>query len=161
LAYRLSRDCLAVVCDHSRCDTNVAVSSGYDFRKAYRNAVFRVVPFPVIKRAIDQIRKVAMGSAADIESLRSRCLGFYKQRGVTDKQILEFMQRSSKEELTQEDIFTLAGIATAIEEGDTTIDEAIIGVLNQRKAEKDAEKKQTATQAKVAEAMKKNIENNK
>jgi hypothetical protein len=65
-----------------------------------------------------------MGEEKDFSTIRKNAVDYFEKQGVGVKNILALFEKKSVEELTREDVFDLRGIATAIKDGDTTIEQA-------------------------------------
>jgi phage terminase small subunit len=122
---------------------------------AFRNAVLKVVPKAVTKRVIEDVKKVALGKAIDLETSRKNALSNYAKVGVSEQIICDYLGVSKKEEIDKEKLFVLKAAWNAIKEGTTTIDEEFIKPAKERQASKEAEKKAETAKDKVAEAMNK------
>ena len=90
---------------------------------AFRNAVLKVVPKAITKSIVKEVKKMALGASMDLQTTRQKMLEYFQKLGVTTDMVLIFLQRDSVEAINSEDVFTLRGVANAIKEGTTTIDE--------------------------------------
>lgn len=94
---------------------------------ALRNAVLSVVP----KMVVDKVYKAAItcitGDLSDeTKFIKKRTLvftGFKDTYGVEEPEVLAVLGKSSIGQITQEDIVTLIGLAQALKDGDTTVEE--------------------------------------
>lgn len=159
-------------------ETNVAISTevkrsiltkqGYTFSQdmqvvtgnaaaaiAFRNAVLKVIPKAVTKRVIEEVKKVAMGQALDLEQQRQVLIQYFAKFNVTEQMIFDLLQITKREELDKERVFLLKGIYNAIKEGDTTVQEAFVKPVEERRLAEEAKKKSEETKSKAAAAMKK------
>jgi hypothetical protein len=107
-------------------DDMVVVTGNAASAIAYRNAVLKVIPKAITKNIVERTKEVALGKALDIEKSRSNCLSNFKKIGVTEKQIFEFLEIKTVEEIDKEHLFTLKGLWNAIKEGSTTVKETFI-----------------------------------
>jgi hypothetical protein len=89
---------------------------------ALRNAIFKCVPLGITNSVQEKIKKVMMGDEKDFATIRKNAVVYFEEKGVTEKNILALFEKKSVEELTREDVFDLRGIATAIIDGDTTLE---------------------------------------
>lgn len=103
---------------------------------ALRNAIFKVVPMAYVKPIFTQAKRVAAGGAASLSESRQKALDWFKQKKVTEKQILELLGRKKVEEIDLDDLATLRGLVTAIEEGQTTVAETFDSVPGGKRARK-------------------------
>ena len=106
---------------------------------AFRNAVLKVVPKAVTQGVINEIQ-AEVKENIDIAKSRQQCVGYFVSLGVSEKQLFEFLDVNSMEEITADMIMNLRGIATAIKEGTTTVQETFV---------KPAEEKEAAAKAKA------------
>ena len=86
----------------------------------------------VTKKAVEQIKQVAIGKAKDLTTMRTNMIAWYNQLGVSQDELLKFINVASVDEITNEMVFELRGLGNAIKEGDTTIEEAIRKPLKER-----------------------------
>lgn len=109
--------------------------------KARRNAIFAIVPGTIVQDLMRQAKHMVTGGDMPIEAKREKAMSYFRKLGVDDDRILAAIERTAVEEITLDDLADLHGIATAIRDGDTTIDESfpVVG------ADGDA-KKPTGTQ---------------
>lgn len=107
---------------------------------ALRNAVFKVVPAALIKKAIDKAKKVSLGEAMTLETSRAKMLDYFKTIGVEEKQILDYLSIEKVDEINIDMVVELRGLATAIKEGTTSIKEAFAPKVDEKKAQAVKEK---------------------
>jgi hypothetical protein len=91
---------------------------------ALRNAVFKVVPVAITHKIQDQIKDVAMGSKSDFETTKKKAIEHFTKQGIKTNQILSILDKTSIEDINRDDVFTLRGLVQAINDGDTTIQQA-------------------------------------
>lgn len=120
---------------------------------AFRNAVFKVIPKAVTKNAIERIKQVALGKATDLSSNRAKALKWYNQSGVTTDDLLEYLEVGSIEDIDAEKTFSLQAMANAIFNGETSIEDAILTPLKERRKEDLAKKEANTNKDIVAKAM--------
>lgn len=120
---------------------------------AFRNAVFKVIPKAVTKNAIEKIKQVALGKATDLSSNRAKALKWYNQSGVTTDDLLEYLEVGSIEDIDAEKTFSLQAMANAIYNGETSIEDAILTPLKERRKEALAKKEANTNKDIVAQAM--------
>lgn len=105
-------------------DDMIGVTSNAACAIALRNAVFKVVPMAMAKPIYDAARKVAIGDAETLAARRGKMVQHFGKMGVQPDQICTKVGRASVDDITLDDLGTLIGLATAIKDGDTTVDEA-------------------------------------
>lgn len=95
---------------------------------AYRNAVFRVIPFAFIKPIYAEAKLCSVGKASTMQERRDKCLDFFRKSGATDDQVLAAIGRKGMEDVTLDDLVVLRGYASAIKDGEATVDEVLTPV---------------------------------
>jgi hypothetical protein len=96
---------------------------------ALRNAIFRIVPKAIYKKILDEVKVIGMGEGRTIEAIRESIVEHFKKLGVSVEQIsglLEGMTQAPHkgvQDITLEDATVLRGIATAIKDGDASVEE--------------------------------------
>lgn len=121
---------------------------------AFRNAVLKVIPKAVTKSIVEETKKVAMGQSIDIETSRQNMIQYFQKLGVTEEQLLSYLEVKSVEEITKEKIFELRGTANAIKEGTTTVQETFSAKAEQNAIAEKAKSKAEELKAKYEESMK-------
>lgn len=89
---------------------------------ASRNAVFKIVPRVYVNRIYEAAKKVARGTDKTIAQRRQTLFEKYAKRGITPAQIYAKLEVKGEPDITIEHIEMLAGLATAIHDGLTTLD---------------------------------------
>lgn len=129
---------------------------------AFRNAVLKVVPKAVTKKVINNIKQVALGKSIDLETSRQRMIEYYAKIGVTEAQMLEYLEIKKIDQIDKELIFELRALANAIKEGTTTVAETFKkNVADSDKIAEEARKKAEALQGKIQNAQKSATETTK
>lgn len=90
---------------------------------AMRNTMFKIVPKALIQDTLDEIKKVGMGKDRTLAEHIKAIYAYFKKHDVTQAQILTLLGIEGEVEITLEHVGHLRGLATAIEEGTTTIAE--------------------------------------
>lgn len=124
---------------------------------AFRNAVLKVVPKAVTKKVIAEVKQVALGQAIDLETSRQNCIANFAKAGVTEKMIFDLFEISKIEEIDKNLLFELKGIWNAIKEGTTTVQEAFIKPIEERKQAEEAKRKSEETKARATAAAKRAV----
>lgn len=119
---------------------------------AFRNAVLKVVPKAVTKRVIADVKQVAMGQALDLETSRQRMVEYFAKLGVTEELLLEYLELKKREEIDKERVFELRALANAIKEGTTTVQEAFLQPVEERRQAAAAKAKAQEMREKAAVA---------
>lgn len=90
---------------------------------AMRNALFKVVPAALVKKVMAKAKLVSIGKANSLEESRQKMLDYFKKIGVEDKNIFDYLSISKVEEIDTDMLVELRGLANAIKEGTTTVQE--------------------------------------
>ncbi len=94
---------------------------------ALRNAILKGVPKAFWSSMYDAARHVIMGDAKTLTNRRADALAYLQKLGATQEMVLNLLGVPGVEEITPEMLVTLRGIATAIRDGDTTVEQAFAG----------------------------------
>ena len=90
---------------------------------AMRNALFKVVPAALVKKVMAKAKLVSIGKANSLEESRQKMLDYFKKLGVEDKNIFDYLSISKIDEIDTDMLVELRGLANAIKEGTTTVQE--------------------------------------
>lgn len=90
---------------------------------AMRNALFKVVPMALVKKVINKAKKVSLGEATSLEESRKKMLDYYQKIGVDQQHLFDYLSVEKIEEINIDMVVELRGLATAIKEGTTTVQE--------------------------------------
>jgi hypothetical protein len=91
---------------------------------ALRNAVLKVIPSSYWRPIYLACRKVAVGDQQTLGHRRAAMLEHFGKLGLKPEQVFAVVDAQGIEDITLERLLILKGIATALKEGDTTIEEA-------------------------------------
>lgn len=105
-------------------DDMIGVAAAAAQAKAYRNAVFKVIPRAYINKVMRAAKAVAVGDATTLVNKRTKAIEWFAKVGVGLDRILARLGRASLEEIILDDIAVLLGLSTAIRDRMTTPDEA-------------------------------------
>lgn len=90
---------------------------------AMRNALFKVVPMALVKKVIAKAKKVSIGEATSLEESRKKMLDYFDKIGVEQQKLFEYLDVEKIDEINTDMVVELRGLATAIKEGTTTVQE--------------------------------------
>lgn len=90
---------------------------------AMRNALFKVVPQALVKKVILKAKQVSLGNATSLEESRTKMLDYFQKIGVDQQHIFDYLSVSKIDEIDVDMVVELRGLATAIKEGTTTVQE--------------------------------------
>jgi len=108
---------------HRYSDDMIATTGNAACSIALRNAAFRVIPLALVKPVYEAAKRLAIGDGKSLVQRRSACLEHFAKMGVTADRVCAAVGVRSPEDITLEHLETLIGFATAIKDGDTTVDE--------------------------------------
>ena len=100
---------------------------------ALRNAVLKGVPKAFWNPIYEAAKKTAVGDAQTLANRRAAMLAYFQKMNVTNDRVFALLndtleegaaQIKGVEDITLDQMATLKGLATAIKEGDTTVDQA-------------------------------------
>ncbi len=101
-------------------DDMIAVTANAACSIALRQSIFKVVPFAHIKDIFEKAKEVSLGKGLSMDQRRSRAFEWFSKVGATQEEILKFLGRNGPDDITVDDLVTLQGTKTAIQEGETT-----------------------------------------
>ena len=104
-------------------DDMVVVTGNAACSIALRNAIFSVVPRAYVDDIYQHCRRVAAGQRGSLDDARKKWLDWYAKRDVTKAQLLDLLDKPGIDDIDIDDITTLQGLATALAEGETTLEE--------------------------------------
>lgn len=93
---------------------------------ALRNAILKGVPKAIWNPIYQRARHVVMGDFKTLANRREEAIKAFVPFGVTVEQIIGVLGLKGKEEIGLEQLVVLRGILTAIQEGDTTVEQAFM-----------------------------------
>ncbi|MCK5616826.1 hypothetical protein KAR91_83970 [Candidatus Pacearchaeota archaeon] len=116
---------------------------------ALRNSILKAVPKAFWSELYDSARQTAMGDAKTLATRRADALAHMLGLGASEDVVCNVLEVAGVEDITLEHLVTLRGIATAIKDGDTTVEQAfnIGGVqIKTKKNTEDLKKKLASKQ---------------
>ncbi len=93
---------------------------------AVRDAVFKVVPLGLFSAEMKKIKEVGTGKASGVPLTQriSNAFSYFYKLGVSEARVLERLGIHGKDEITEDHMETLVGLKTAIEDKETSVEEA-------------------------------------
>ena len=104
-------------------DDMVGVTGNAASSIALRNAITKVIPKALWSPIYEEARKVVVGDATTLANRRAKALEHLQKFGATADMVFKKLGVKGVEEITLDHLVVLRGIATALKEGDTTVDE--------------------------------------
>ena len=93
---------------------------------ALRFAVLRGVPKPIWQESYEASRKMVAGTMKNLPTRRSDAIKHFQKFGASEVMVLETLGVEKVEEVTEEHLVMLKGLAVAIRDGETTVDSAFV-----------------------------------
>jgi len=94
---------------------------------AMRNAILSVIPRAVVDKVYNEAKKTITGDISDKTKLMAKRKavmdGFKDVYGVSEEEVLKVIGKASVDHIDSDTLVVLIGIAQAIKDGDTTIEE--------------------------------------
>lgn len=88
---------------------------------AYRNAIFKIIPAALIEPIYEKTKEVAKGTAETLPKRREKAVKYFKDYGVTEKQICAVLELKKIEDIDLDKLSTLRGMVSLIKNGESTI----------------------------------------
>jgi hypothetical protein len=104
-------------------DDMVGVTGNAASSIALRNAITKVIPKALWSPIYEEARRVVVGDATTLANRRAKALEHLQKFGATAEMVFKKLGVKGVEEITLDHLVVLRGIATALKEGDTTVDE--------------------------------------
>lgn len=89
---------------------------------ALRNSVFRVVPRALVDGVYQEARKASLGKGATLTQLRQATLEWFGKVGVTPEQVFQLVEIRGLDDMMEEHIITLRGLAESIKRGEQKVE---------------------------------------
>jgi hypothetical protein len=115
--------------------------------------VLAVVPKAVTNSVIKKVRSMMAEAEMDVPKVRQQTLKWWATKGVTEEQLLEYLQLDHVDAIDKEQLYTLRALAQAINEGTTTIAETFVMPVEQAKVAEKVKSAATAAKDKAEQAM--------
>lgn len=104
-------------------DDMIATTGNAACSIALRNAAFRVIPLALVKPVYEAAKKLAIGDGKSLVQRRSACVAHFAKLGVPAEKVCAVVGVRSAEDIQLEQLEVLMGYATAIKDGESTVDE--------------------------------------
>jgi len=138
-------------------DDMITVTGNAGNSIALRNAVLSVIPKAIVDKVFNEAKKTITGDISDKTKLMAKRKqvmdGFRDTYGVIEAEVLKVIGKASVEHIDSDNLVTLIGLAQAIKDGDTTIDDAFRKV-KENKTSATAEKTIEPINVKVTDSVK-------
>jgi len=105
---------------------------------ALRNAIFRIVPMAYINEIVTHCKRIRAGGGNGLEETRAKWMLYFERRGYSAAQVCALLDKTGVEDIDLEDVGTLQGIHTAVDQGETTLEEIFSEIAPELSAGKHA-----------------------
>jgi hypothetical protein len=95
---------------------------------AFRNGIWKVVPFSFVKDVYEQAKLTSIGKALTMEQRREKVLAEWAKMTVKTEEVCAIVGVKAAGDLTADHLVALNGLRTAIKEGDTNLDSVLAEV---------------------------------
>lgn len=106
-------------------DDMITVTGNAASSIALRNAVFRVIPMAYINPAFREAQLTCLGKNKTMEQRRTEMLTWWAKKGATKEQVFAALGIKGEEDIGNDELITLHGLATAVKDGEITFETAM------------------------------------
>jgi hypothetical protein len=104
-------------------DDMIATTGNAACSIALRNATFRVIPMALVKPVYESAKKLAIGDSKSLVQRRSASVEHFAKLGISKEKVCECLGVRSVDDIQLDHLEILIGYATAIKDGDVTVDD--------------------------------------
>ncbi len=105
---------------------------------AMRNALFKVVPMALFKNVMEKAKQVSIGKSLSLEESRNKMIDYFSKLGVDKQHIFDYLSVEKIDEIDIDMVCELRGLATAIKEGTTTVQDTFFPKIEAANTEEAA-----------------------
>lgn len=103
---------------------------------ALRNAILGGVPKPLWRKAYDQVQATIAGDITTLVETREKAVRHFANYGVKPEEVFVAIGVGGWEDITVEHVVVLRGMASAIKNGESTVEEMFYGTVKDRTIDK-------------------------
>ena len=130
-------------------DDMIGVTGNAASSIALRNAILRVIPKALWEPIYQEARRVVVGDSKTLANKRASAITFLAKFGVTEPMILAKFEIKGQEDITLEHLPILRGFATALKEGEATVEDLFPELAKAEAEKRISELKAQATEKKT------------
>lgn len=107
---------------------------------AYRNAVLSVIPKSISERVYNEVKKFITGDVSSETKLikrRNDAINYFFDFGITEEEVVKLCGKQTINQIKAEEISLLLGMAQALKDGDTTVDELMRPIRGSREVKNE------------------------
>lgn len=112
-------------------DDMITVTGNAACAIALRNSVFKVIPNVFTNAIYHAARLAAIGDIKTIAATRADMVDYFGKMGVPSERVFAAVGKSNIEEIGLDELASLKGVATAIKDGDISVDNAFPPVVQE------------------------------
>ena len=105
-------------------DDMIVVTGNAAISIALRNAVFAGVPKAIWKAIYQKARLASIGKAGTLTQARQNSITWYGKAGVKPETLYAYLKVQGIEDITEDHVVTLVGLANAIKDGEISVEDA-------------------------------------
>lgn len=104
-------------------DDMIATTGNAACSIALRNAAFRVIPMALVKPVYEAAKRLAIGDGKSLVQRRASSVEHFAKLGISKEQVCKALGVRATDDIQLQHLEILIGYATAIKDGDTSVDE--------------------------------------
>lgn len=104
-------------------DDMIVVTSNAAAAIAWRNAILKAIPASTIRQVSEAAKRAALGEVKSNEERWQDAITRFAKYSVSAEQLMNFLQVEHPQEVSTDDLQTLFGVYTAIDQGETTVEQ--------------------------------------
>jgi len=101
----------------------IGVTSNAAIAIALRNAIFKVIPYAITQEIYGAARTASLGEGGTITQKRQNSIDWFGKLGVKPEQLFEILGVKGLDDIGEDQLITLRGLRTAIQDGETTVEQ--------------------------------------
>jgi len=105
-------------------DDMVVVTGNAACSIAKRNAILGVIPRAYVNEVERAARQIAIGDAKTLVARRADMVAYFQKMGIEAEQVFAAVEKAGIEDIGLDELAHLKGLATAIKDGEISVDEA-------------------------------------
>ena len=104
-------------------DDMITVTGNAAISIALRNAVFAGIPKAIWKGLYEKARLASLGKGGTLTQARQKMVEYFGKLGVKPEQLFALLQVEGIEDVKEDQVITLRGVATSIRDGEASVED--------------------------------------
>jgi len=100
----------------------IGVTSNAALSIAVRNAIFKVIPHSLTNRIYRKARVASLGQGGTLTGKRQKLVEYFGKMGVRPEEIFAVLEVKGLDDIMEDQLVTLRGLANAIKEGEQSVE---------------------------------------